>query len=424
MVVAGLSVPAIVLAGAATVEYGNIALRRTQLQNAADTAAITAANELTIANSDSYVTTLAKQVAMTSARASDPEVTRVQAEVQNKRSWIKVDITETVKSVVGRMLTLPSSEVSVTATGQMVGTSRLCLLGLDTKASGTVHVHKNAALTASSCSVYSNSPKTDGIRIEDGAVVTASTICSVGGVKQGSAIINADIVTDCPAKSDPLAAREPPPIPSACLYDKLKIDGKTTPVKELTPGRYCGGLAVTNGAQVTLASGVYVMDNGPLKIEKDALLKGDNVGFYFTGDKGGLLFDAKSTIDLVARKDAPMEGLLFFEARSVTSPIEEVPDLGVPAVLPPVGSGPMRTYRIISDNARNLLGTIYLPAGRLVIDAKNPIADRSAYTIIVAKQVELYDGPNLYLNSNYAGSTVPVPGGVGPETKRNVSLVR
>ena len=84
----------------------------------------------------------------------------------------------------------------------------------------------------------------------------------------------------------------------------------------------------------------------------------------------------------------------------------------------------MRTYRIVSDNARNLLGTIYLPAGRLVIDAKRPVADRSAYTIIVARQVELFDGPNLYLNTNYSGSDIPVPQGVGPSTHRTVSLIQ
>jgi hypothetical protein len=43
-----------------------------------------------------------------------------------------------------------------------------------------------------------------------------------------------------------------------------------------------------------------------------------------------------------------------------------------------------------------------------------PIADRSAYTVIVARTVELYDGPDLVLNSDYDGSSVPVPEGVGP----------
>jgi hypothetical protein len=58
------------------------------------------------------------------------------------------------------------------------------------------------------------------------------------------------------------------------------------------------------------------------------------------------------------------------------------------------------------------------------VDAKNPVADRSAYTIIVAKQVELFDGPNLYLNTDYSASDIPVPSGVGPTTQRSVSLVQ
>ena len=49
-----------------------------------------------------------------------------------------------------------------------------------------------------------------------------------------------------------------------------------------------------------------------------------------------------------------------------------------------------------------------------LIDAKKPVADRSAYTVIVARRVELYDGPNLYLNTDYGSVDIPVPKGVGP----------
>lgn len=151
--VAGVSVPVVILAGAATVEYGNVVLRRTQLQNAADNASLAAASELTLANSETYVISLAKKAAMARAGATDTSVTRVNAEIQNKRSWVRVDITETVKSVMGQLLTLPSSEISVSATGQIVGTERLCMLGLDEKAAGTANFHKNAMLTATGCSV-------------------------------------------------------------------------------------------------------------------------------------------------------------------------------------------------------------------------------------------------------------------------------
>ena len=65
-----------------------------------------------------------------------------------------------------------------------------------------------------------------------------------------------------------------------------------------------------------------------------------------------------------------------------------------------------------------MLGTIYLPAGRLVIDSQRPVADLSAYTVVVAQQINLYEGPNLYLNADYNRSSVPIPKGVGPISGR------
>ena len=53
---------------------------------------------------------------------------------------------------------------------------------------------------------------------------------------------------------------------------------------------------------------------------------------------------------------------------------------------------------------------------RVVIDAKKPVGDQSAYTVIVAQRVNLYQGPNLYLNANYGATSVRVPKGVGPVT--------
>jgi hypothetical protein len=35
--------------------------------------------------------------------------------------------------------------------------------------------------------------------------------------------------------------------------------------------------------------------------------------------------------------------------------------------------------------------------GRLIVDSSRPVADQSAYTVIVARQINLYEGPNLHL---------------------------
>ena len=84
-------------------------------------------------------------------------------------------------------------------------------------------------------------------------------------------------------------------------------------------------------------------------------LTGANVAFYFTGSKAQLLFDVQSSIDLTAPRDGLMAGLLMFEARNQ-------PKTGL--------------HKILSDDARNLLGTIYLSRGTLHVDANSPIADR------------------------------------------------
>ncbi len=90
-----------------------------------------------------------------------------------------------------------------------------------------------------------------------------------------------------------------------------------------------------------------------------------------------------------------MAGILFYEDRSAP---EE------------------REFLIESDNARRLLGTIYLPKGRLRIDTQADVAAQSAYTVIVAKILEV-KGANLVVNADYGGSDVPVPDGLGPNSR-------
>ncbi len=59
---------------------------------------------------------------------------------------------------------------------------------------------------------------------------------------------------------------------------------------------------------------------------------------------------------------------------------------------------------------RELTGTIYLPNGKLFINPNAQVAEQSAYTAIVSYQLELTEGPELVLNSDYGSTKVPVPG--------------
>lgn len=103
------------------------------------------------------------------------------------------------------------------------------------------------------------------------------------------------------------------------------------------------------------------------------------------------------------------------EQPGVSAPVPPPPGpAGSPPSPPGPPSKPLREYRIISNNARTMLGTIYLPSGRLIIDGSAAVSDQSAYTVIVVQLLDLYDGPTLYLNANYDATSVPVPKGVGP----------
>ena len=71
--------------------------------------------------------------------------------------------------------------------------------------------------------------------------------------------------------------------------------------------------------------------------------------------------------------------------------------------------------------AAELLGTIYLPNGRFLVQAKNKIAESSAFTIIVARFIEISDKSKMYVNANYDLTKVPVPAGFGPNAKVKLS---
>jgi hypothetical protein len=72
------------------------------------------------------------------------------------------------------------------------------------------------------------------------------------------------------------------------------------------------------------------------------------------------------------------------------------------------------THQILSNDAHMLLGTIYLSRNRFHVAASAPVADQSAYTVVVANYFTLSQGPTMVLNANYGSTNIPVPNGVGP----------
>ena len=399
-----LALPVLVAAAGAAVDYSMAAATHSKMQAVADSAALASARELQLARTDENRVTV---VAINVVNSSLPDVTTA----------VKVDFKAlTVRVVIEKQHTpfiriASDTNLHVSATAKMSGSMPLCLLGLDPKAPQTIGLEMSALLTAPGCLVQSNSSNVAGLQSKNDAVMKAGMICSVGGkVDTSKANYSPTPTTDCPVLPDPLSSRAAPAV-GACNHNNKVVDGVSM---TLAPGVYCGGLTLTNGAVVKLSSGIFIIKDGPLTVDGGASVSGTEVGIYLKGSAANLTFDADSTINLSAPKDGPLAGILIFDDPSGASAPARAAKSGRGARGRANTTGAPRQHQILSDNTRNLLGTIYMPQGEIIIDATKPIADKSAYTVLVVKQLHLYSGPDLILNTDYSASDVPVPMGVGP----------
>jgi Flp pilus assembly protein TadG len=281
-------------------------------------------------------------------------------------------------------------QIRVVSAAQTSNSSNICVIGLESADTATVSLETNAVISAPKCAVYSNSESTSGLSSTGNALLTAQLTCSAGGYSGAIRNFSNPPLTDCPAVSDPLASRPAPPVGTCDQRDAAYQNF----IGSLEPGVYCGGLNIQAASEVTLKSGIYVIKDGPLIIESSSQVQAKGVGFYFTGKNASFLFGSSSIVNIEAPTTGAMAGLVAFQDRD----------------------SPETDFVVTSNKARKLLGTIYLPNGNLIVDANNKVADESAYTAIVVRRLRLSKGPNLVLNTDYKGTLVPVPEGVGPQT--------
>jgi hypothetical protein len=374
------------------VDYSVSSSQKNVLQNAADAGALAGARELTLAGPDqSHAIEIAKVIARNNIKGA-PESVVISAAVIGNRTSVSVDITQPTESFFSRIVTGGANELHVNAVATAASAGqKICVLGLDEDDGNTISLDASARLTADDCAVFSNSKSSVGLKAQGSSLMRARLICSAGGKVGGRNNFSPEPLTDCPMVKDPLASRPAPAVGPCNLVNWLVKDV----VRTLWPGVYCGGLRIDGHAKVRLMPGIYVMKNGPLIVDSNAELEGEYVGFYFTGANALFRFTSNAKVTLGAPKTGNMAGILFYEDRA---------------------NPENRKFEITSNYTRKLLGTIYLPKARFIIDANQPVADQSAYTAIVVRKLELNSGPNLVINSNYESTDVPVPEGIGPAT--------
>lgn len=389
---AALSLPALITAGAVALEMSQATTYQAKLQGMADSAAIAAAREMRLGNAtnDTIVTVARNRVSASAAGLNI--IYAFAGEVSPDKRSITVKLSADVPAALGAAIGLVAPSVTATAVARVMGGAPVCAVALNTTDSAALSLEKLGKMDARRCAVYSNSKHQSGLQVRDSAQLTSAFTCSSGGFSGGSTAFSPSPDTDCPVFPDPLASRPPPQVDS-CDPARTNLDISGMSVY-LTPGTYCGGIRILKGTAVTMQPGVYVIKDGPLEIGKGSSLAGVDVGIYFTGSNAGLDMKKNSSISLKAPRTGPLAGMLFYQDRATAADNVK--------------------FEISSDDAGTLLGTIYLPRGRLYLGGDKPVAQSSAYTIVVANKIEVSAGPTVVLNSDYSASEVPVPQGVGP----------
>ncbi len=417
IVTASLIAPVILGSGAVAVDYTIFYNQRAALQQAADVAALASVKELGLSGTTEE---LVKQVRISHAESafkftnelsSERGIFDVDVKPSKEDREVEVNLSYEWAPFLAHVFDYKVTPIKVSATANLAGESLTCIIGLMQPQRGlrapksSIHLAENAVIEADGCAVFSNSDHRFGLRADNASSLSASTICSAGGVLElgrgSSANFEPKPITGCPKIDDPLADREKPRVGS-CDYNNLTVSSD----EKLKRGVYCGGLKISGSAEAKLAPGIYIIKDGPLVVKDDAELLGEGVTFFLTGKGSTFEFEPDTSIDLVAAESGPTAGLLFFEDRDIKHSfsfdpfdLENIPE-------------DVRVHKISSNDARNLLGTIYLPNSILLVDANAPVADASAYTAIITGRLWLKEGPVLTLNADYTDTQIPVPDGL------------
>ena len=427
-VMTALVMPVVMLLAGAGVDFQRWGQQRAKLQEYADMLALRGAREFLLANAQpAHIESVVKSIAA-GALSDDLNVGQFQIQVfvNSDKGSVTVNLTQAPDDALILSHFSPyKDDVLVDSTAVARGGMNVCVIALEDHEAGAVSAADEALLNAEPCSVLSNSASSAGIVSSGVGEIKAGLICSAGGYQGPGGNFTPQPTADCPVYEDPLAQRTPPSV-GGCDHQDFQVGyiisqsqgdngggllgglvggvgGLVEEVADITglplieqtinPGVYCGGLSIKKKARVTFRPGVYIIKDGPLEVGEQSTLEGVNIAFYLTGDESVFAFEKDSKITMSAPKDGPFAGLLFFEDRNS-----------------PAG----RVHAIYSEDARQFLGTFYLPKGTLLVDTQQPVADASAYTAIVVRKLDLKGKPTLVLNADYASTDVPVPSGVGP----------
>ena len=379
--IAALVVPVLALLICGAIDLAAVSGDRSALQDSADATALAMAKQLGVASNAGIIARAQDYAVGQLGQIASRDQVSVATTIAADHSTVTVAISGKRPSFFGNLLPPGGWSLHAQATASTLSEVPLCVLASGASAPGDIQVQDTSQMTAAKCLVQSNGD----LSADSGASVAAG-LAQAAGTASGP--ISPTPQTGAPAIADPFASMTfNPPLLGLCNPLDLVYD---VGVNLLLPGTHCGNLTVRSGATVQLLPGEYYFAKGVLTMQDNSTLTGSNVVLIFNDD-ASFVFKDNATITLSGRQSGTYAGFVIATTRTNTN-----------------------TFVISSDAAHQLEGAIYVPDATLqVTGTGDAVNDQAAWTVVVAQALQLQGSPNLVINANYAGSSVPVPGGVG-----------
>ena len=388
-----LAVPGLAVLVLGGVDLYAVQSDRARLQEIADAAALAGARELGLAvdAAGPEGRALAYIEAQLSEWPHGPQTITPSVEVvtlEDGERALHALIHANRTSFFGNMLPPGGWNMNAEATATSIAVVPLCVLTHGAAGRESLNLKDSSQVRAPACLVHSNRD----IKVEGVARIIAAHVQAVNSAR-GS--ITPAAATGAVAIEDTFTSMD---LDGRILRDTLGCTLNSLPVTyssgrhHLQPGIHCNGITVQGTAELILEPGEHWFLGGHLTVKEEARLTGEDVVLFFDR-RSKFDFKDHSMVNLDGRKTGPYAGMVMVGTRDNT-----------------------QDFIISSDNVESLLGVIYVPNARLIVEGSADVARDSAWTVIVAQSLELKGSPSLFINANYDASDVPVPSGVGPSS--------
>jgi hypothetical protein len=319
-------------AAGAGLDFMRLASERSEMQEAADAAALAAAR---LYGKPEEVRDAA--AARIFARNLHVPTERIDLDVAYDKDFVTVNANGKMPTMLLGILGKRSLSASVSSVAARSRSAPICLLALDKSLPNGFEIYGNASLTARDCAAVSNSADDRGMRTYGGASATAAEFAVVGDFDGD---FSPPPSTDIDPVADPFADLRLP-ASGSCGNASSRLSRTSY---SLDPGVYCGGLRIMAGATVTLKPGLYVMRDGPLEAQSGATVVGDGATVAFTGKTSTLYLQGGASMKLTAPKDGDFANIALFSESN--SPYVEWMTVSGGATLEIIGAMYLPTHEV------------------------------------------------------------------------------